>query len=209
MVTPFSRVLVTPDWERSRIGYGYEDVPKTELTRDMMAQARILSTDAYGRDERDRAAAVARELNKAVIAADAIWPQYPLAGRSNVDIISSAWLRSNFPGVYEYDHALELQDEGAGVVIITDGPKPVLVVRADGAAFGVEPFEIRHVLDSSGAGNLFKAGMIYAWLRPEWSLEHKVKFACAAAGLNCLRTRGDGAAPPLQEIAALMQSQPR
>ena len=207
--TPFSRVLVTPDGERSRIGYSYDDTPKTELSPALMAQARILSTDAYGRDERDRAAAVARELGKTVITADAIWPQYPLAGRSDVDIISSAWLRSNFPGVYEYDHALELQDEGAGVVIITDGPKPVLVVRADGAAFGVEPYEISRVLDSSGAGNLFKAGIIYAWSRPEWSLEHRVKFACAAAGLNCLRTRGDGAPPRLEEIAALMQSQPR
>lgn len=209
VITPFSRILVTPDGERSRIAYWYEDTPKLELTPQMMRQARLLSVDAYGRDERDRAAAVARSLGRPVITADAIWPQYPLASLSDVVIISRAWLQSNFPGAYEYDHALELQAQGAGVVIITDGVRPVLVVRADGSAFGVEPYEVPNVVDTSGAGNLFKAGIIYGWLQAEWPLERKVKFACAAAGLYCQRQRPCSQSPTLAEIAALMQSQPR
>jgi sugar/nucleoside kinase (ribokinase family) len=209
VTTPFSRVFVTSDGERSRIAYWYDQTPKDELTVSLMAQARILSTDAYGRDERDRAAQVARSLGKPVISADAIWPQYPLAGLSSVVIISSAWLQSNFPGVYEYDHALELQAQGAGVVIITDGPKAVLVVRADGSPFGVEPYEVRRVVDTSGAGDLFKAGIIYGWLQEGWPLEQKVKFACAAAGLNCERDRSVDPPPSLDEIFALMKAQAR
>ena len=112
LTTPFSRVFVTPDGERSRIAYWYDQTPKDELLINLMAQARILSIDAYGRDERDRAAQVAHSLGKPVISADAIWPQHPLAGLSTVVIISSAWLQANFPGVYEYDHALELQARG-------------------------------------------------------------------------------------------------
>jgi sulfofructose kinase len=209
ITTPFSRVFVTPDGERSRIAYWYDQTPKDELTVGLMAQSRILSTDAYGRDERDRAAQVARSLGKAVISADAVWPQYPLAGLSTAVIISSAWLQSNFPGVYEYDHALELQAQGAGVVIITDGPKAVLVVRADGSPFGVEPYEVRRVVDTSGAGDLFKAGIIYGWLQEDWPLEQKMKFACAAAGLNCERDRSVDPPPSLNEVFALMKSQPR
>jgi len=207
--TPFSRILVTPDGERSRIAYGYDQAPKVELTEEMMRQVDVLSVDAYGRSERDRAAKVAQDMGKLVITADAIWPQYPLASLSDVVIISSAWLQSNFPGVYEYDHALELQSQGAGVVIITDGPRPVLVVRADGSAFGVEPYLIPNVVDMSGSGDLFKAGIIYGWLQPDWSLEQRVKFACAAAGLNCQRMRGDAPPPSLNDIAVLMQAQPR
>ena len=203
MTTPFSRVFVTPDGERSRIAYWYDQTPKDELLTSMMARARILSIDAYGKEERDRAAQVARSLGRPVISADAIWPQYPLAGMSNVVIISSAWLQANFPGVYEYDHALELQSRGAGVVIITDGPKAVLVVRADGSPFGVEPYEVRRVVDTSGAGDLFKAGIIYGWLQDDWPLEQKVKFACAAAGLNCERDRSVDPPPSLDEILAL------
>jgi sulfofructose kinase len=209
LTTPFSRVFVTPDGERSRIAYWYDQTPKDELLVSMMAQARILSTDAYGRDERDRAAQVARSLGKPVISADAIWPQYPLVGLSNVVVISSAWLQANFPGVYEYDHALELQARGAGVVIITDGPKAVLVVRADGSPFGVEPYEVRRVVNTSGAGDLFKAGIIYGWLQDDWPLEQKVKFACAAAGLNCELDRSVDPPPSLDEIFVLMKSQPR
>lgn len=209
VITPFSRVLVTPDGERSRIAYGYDLTPKVELTAEMMRQGRLLSVDSYGRDERDRAAGVARELGKPVISVDAIWPQYPLASLSDVVIISNVLLQNHFPGVYDYDHALELQAMGAGVVIVTDGSRSVLVVRADGSAFGVEPYQIPKVVDTSGAGNLFKAGMIYGWLQPEWPLEQKVKFACAAAGLYCQRERGASQPPSLAEIASLMRAQPR
>jgi sulfofructose kinase len=209
VVTPFSRILVTPDGERSRIAYWYDDTPKVELTTAMMQQARMLSVDAYGHDERDRAANVAVALRKPVISADAIWPQYPLAGLSDAVVISNVWLRANFPAVFEYDHALDLQTQGAGAVIITDGAHPLLVVRADGSAFGVEPYEIAKVVDTSGAGDLFKAGLIYGWLQPDWPLEQKVIFACAAAGLTCARDRTKDPPPSLDEIRALMRTQPR
>jgi sugar/nucleoside kinase (ribokinase family) len=208
-ITPFSCVFVTPDGERSRIAYWYDDTPKVELTEAMMRQARLLSVDAYGRAERDDAAEVARSLHKPVISADAIRPEFLLAGLSDAIIISSAWLLVNYPGVYEYDHALELQAGGAGVIIITDGPRPVLVVRADGSAFGVEPYEMSRVADTSGAGDLFKAGLIYGWRQTGWALEQKVKFACAAAGLYCCRRHGDDPPPDLDDIAALMRAQPR
>ena len=209
VITPFSRILITPDGDRSRIAYWYDQTPKVELTADMMRQARILSVDTYGQEERDRAAEVARSLGKTVISADAIWQQYPLAGLSDVIVISKVWLQTNFPAVFDYDHSLELQAQGAGVITITDGAKPVLVVRADGSAFGVEPYEIAGVVDTSGAGDLFKAGIIYGWLKPEWPLEMKVKFACAAAGLNCSRDRAKDPLPSLEKILALIRLQAR
>lgn len=209
VVTPFSRVLVTPDGERSRIAYWYDQTPKDELSSELMAKARLLSVDAYGKDERDRAARIARDMGRPVISADAIWPQYPLSGLSDVTVISSAWLQSNFPGVYEYDHALELQARGAGTIIITDGARPVLVVRADGSPFGVEPYQLPGIIDTSGAGDVFKAAIIFAWLQTDWPLEQKVKFACAAAALNSTRDRTRDPLPTLAQIAGLMKAQPR
>jgi sugar/nucleoside kinase (ribokinase family) len=207
--TPYTRTLVTPDGDRSRIAYHFDQIPKLELSPEIMARGRILSVDAYGRGERDRAAAVARTLGKVVISADAIWPQYPLASISDAVIISRVWLQCNFPGVFEYDHALDLQAMGAGVVIITDGARPVLVVRPDGSPFGVEAYYIDKVVATSGAGDLFKAGIIYGWFRQDWSLEQKVRFACAASGLYCQRERGVELPPTLEQIEALMRAQPR
>jgi len=45
--TPFTRTLVTADGERSRIAYHFDQVPKVELTPDMMGRGQILSVDAY------------------------------------------------------------------------------------------------------------------------------------------------------------------
>ncbi len=56
------------------------------------------------------------------------------------------------------------------------------------------------MVDTSGAGDLFKAGVIYAWLQDDWPLEQKVKFACAAAGLGCERDRSKDPPPSLAEI---------
>lgn len=209
VTTPFSRLLVTPDGERSRIAYWYDQTPKVELTADMLRDARLLSVDAYGHEERDRAAAIAQSLDKTIISADAFVPDYPLAGLSDAIVISSVWLHANIPDVYEYDQALELQATGAGVVVITDGVHPVLVVRADGSAFGMEPYQIERIVDTGGAGDLFKAGLIYGWLQPDWPLEQRVKFACAAAGLYCGRDRVQAGLPTLDEIFALMRAQPR
>ena len=95
------------------------------------------------------------------------------------------------------------------MVIVTDGARPVLVVRGDSSAFGVEPYEIAHVVDTSGAGERFKAGIIYGWLQPDWTLELQVQFACAAAGLYCRRDRAVDPPPSLAEIFALIHAQPR
>lgn len=209
VVTPFSRILVTPDGERSRINYWYAETPQVELSAEVMRQARVLSVDAYGGIERARAAEVARRLNRPVISADAIDPRSPLASLSDVIVISGAWLLVNYPDAFDYDHALDLQAAGAGVVIVTDGPRPVLVVRADGSPFGVETYRMPQVVDTAGAGNLFKAGVIYGWLQSDWPLEQKVRFACAAAGLYCCRESGDEPPPTLAQIMALMRTQPR
>jgi sugar/nucleoside kinase (ribokinase family) len=202
--TPFQHFLVTPDGERSRITYWFEQSPQTVLTRHMMSKAALLSIDANGGLERDQAAAVARGLGLPVVSSDAIWPQFALSGLSDVIVTSRSWLQFNFPGVYEYDHALDLQARGAGVVIVTDGPRPVLVVRADGSAFGVEPYPVRNPTDTSDAGSFFKAGLIYGWNQPGWTLEQKVRFACAAGALSCQREGAASQPPTLAEVQALV-----
>ncbi|HEX9118826.1 MAG TPA: carbohydrate kinase family protein [Anaerolineae bacterium] len=210
VATPFARLLVTPEGGRSRINYWYDDAPRVELSTGMMSEAAILSIDAYGRHERERAATVARELGRPVITSDAYWPQYALASLSDVVILSRERLQAHFPGVYEYDHSLEMQERGSGVVIITNNDRPLLVVRRDGSAFTVDPYEPPGaVVDTSAAGHVFKAGIVYGWLKPDWSLEQKVRFACAAAALSCVREHAHADPPPLAGIEALLAAQPR
>ena len=202
--TPFCRIMVTPDGERSILGYWFDDTPKTRLDEDLMSKARLLSVDVYGQSERDDAARLARSLGRTVVSADAIWPNYPLAGLSDIIVISRDFLTGYFPGVYIYDHALELQAAGAGSVVVTHGQKPVLVVDEHGRPSTVEPFPVRAV-DTTGAGDVFKAAVIYGHLQG-WDLIRATRFACAASALYVGQPRGQDAVPQLDRIRRLAGS---
>jgi len=47
------------------------------------------------------------------------------------------------------------------------------------------------VVDTTGAGDIFRAGFIYG-LMQEWPLERVLDFACAAAAMNCMATGARG-----------------
>lgn len=196
--TPFCRILVTPDGERSILGYWFDEAPKTALTEEMMRRARLLSVDVYGKSERDDAARIARRLGRPVVSADAIWPNYPLASLSDLIVISRDFLVGYFPGVYIYDHALELQKTGAGSIIITHGQKPVLAVDRHGRPSYVEPYAVIAV-DTTGAGDVFKAAAIYGHLQG-WDLVSATRFACAAASLYIAQPRGQDQVPDLNRV---------
>ena len=61
------------------------------------------------------------------------------------------------------------------------------------------------VVDTTGAGDIFRAGFIYALLR-DWPLDRQLDFSCAAAAMNCMAQGARGGIRPVDAIENLMST---
>ncbi len=59
------------------------------------------------------------------------------------------------------------------------------------------------VVDTTGAGDIFRAGFIYGLLH-EWPLDRQLDFSCAAAAMNCMAQGARGGIQPVTAIENLM-----
>ncbi|HEY1805904.1 MAG TPA: PfkB family carbohydrate kinase [Terracidiphilus sp.] len=59
------------------------------------------------------------------------------------------------------------------------------------------------VVDTTGAGDIFRAGFIYGLLRG-WPLDRQLDFSCAAAAMNCMAQGARGGIQPVAAIEELM-----
>jgi sugar/nucleoside kinase (ribokinase family) len=72
------------------------------------------------------------------------------------------------------------------------------VLLADGHFYEQPAFTVKAV-DTTGAGDVFRAGFLFAWLRGE-APAAVLRFATAAAALSCTREGALGSGPTLQEV---------
>jgi sugar/nucleoside kinase (ribokinase family) len=59
------------------------------------------------------------------------------------------------------------------------------------------------VLDSTGAGDVFRGAYIYGLVR-QWPLDRQLWFANAAAAISCTRAGAMGGVPSLVEVESLL-----
>jgi sugar/nucleoside kinase (ribokinase family) len=201
LVTPFCRIMVTPDAERTILVYWYPQTPRTPLTSDVLAGARYLALDLYGGDERVAAAQVARRAGVQTVVSDVVWPDHPALPLTDIAINSATYVRETFPGVDVLRHARELQAVSRGIVVVTDGPRPVRALDRDGALFVVQPPRVEAV-DATGAGDAFRAGLIYGLLQG-WSLPRSAAWATAAGALKVQRVGAASDPPGVEEVGSL------
>jgi sulfofructose kinase len=60
-------------------------------------------------------------------------------------------------------------------------------------------------VDTTGAGDVFRAGFIYGALQP-WPVERTLRFANAAAALSCTREGAMAGVPTLEQIQATVSA---
>jgi sugar/nucleoside kinase (ribokinase family) len=93
-------------------------------------------------------------------------------------------------------------ENATGLVVLTEGSKPVLFGRKGGTIQSLEGFQVETV-DTLGAGDSFKAGLGYGLFRGMEDRE-MVRFASALAAMNCTRFPGVMKSPALDEVVTFL-----
>jgi len=199
-------ILVDPQGERTVLWRRDEKLAlrPDELKREWVTNAHALHVDGYDTPAATLAATWAREEGIPVIAdIDDTYPGLePLLEKIDFLIVSRDFperlcgekdLRKSLPLLQQrYGSRLTAATLGTGGVLAWDGER-----FHHACAYRVP------VADTTGAGDIFHAGFIYALLQG-WPLQRRLDFACAAAALNCCGVGARGGIQPLSAIENLM-----
>lgn len=93
--------------------------------------------------------------------------------------------------------AEHLRDLGPGVVVVTEGEEGSWCASDEGS-FHVPAYPTKSVVDTTGAGDVFHGGFLYARSRG-WELERALRLASASASLKCRALGGRAGIPTLPE----------
>lgn len=175
-----------------------------ELRREWIVNARVLHVDGHDTAAATQAAAWAHAAGIPVVAdLDEIYPGVDEL-IANIDYM-----------IVNHDFSCRLMDDnnlerslrrmqaryGCRLSAATLGEEGVLawdgrqLLRC--AAYRVP------VVDSTGAGDIFRAGFIYGLLQ-DWPLDRQLDFSCAAAAMNCMAAGARGGIQRVEAIENLM-----
>jgi sugar/nucleoside kinase (ribokinase family) len=180
-----------------------------ELKREWIVNARVLHVDGRDTAAATQAAVWAREAGVPVTA-DLDDP-YP--GVDDLLVNIDYLLVNN-------DFSHRLMDEtdlerclrrmqvlyGCRLTAATLGERGVMAW--DGRKMYYRPAYRVPVSDTTGAGDIFRAGFIYGMLN-NWPIEKQLDFSCAAAALNCMSPGARGGIKTVAAVEALMANYPR
>jgi sugar/nucleoside kinase (ribokinase family) len=134
------------------------------------------------------------------------FPDDPVIEKAAIVIISEEFRQRLRGGGRQESWIRRYQQRCRGLIVFTDGPRPVLYVRPQGPIRRHKPPAIK-AIDTSGAGDTFRAGMTYGLLMG-WDDDRAVRFSTALASLNCLRFPGVLDSPTIAEVQAFLNRGP-
>jgi len=210
--TPVCDIYITPDGERTMFGQGFSTmvVPDRPETYPMQAGDWFTAEPNLGAIARVVVEMAVRKEMK-IYLMDFIADGDPVP-RGSFWQCSTDWVgfRNNMQRNVEWVKQFSTLHQC--FVILSDGPNGFV---AGGYAEGQGEFSVRHyppfpapiVVDTTGAGDMFRAGMLFG-LAKGWDLPHCLQFASSAGCLKCRALGATSDVPLVQEIEAHILANP-
>jgi sugar/nucleoside kinase (ribokinase family) len=93
-----------------------------------------------------------------------------------------------------------------GILCVTLGPRGAMLLVGD--TLYAEPAPVIEAVDTTGAGDVFRGGFVYAWLRGD-TPDDILRFANAAAATSCTRIGAIAGVPTLQDALGMFERSAR
>ncbi len=203
--TPRCQCLVTPDGERSFITHWPKELLMTPPTPDMLDGVKWVNLDMSGPlPNRLTSAEMAAQRGIPVLINDIYQPDHPLLPLIDVLVISAAIVRNRLPGRQALDLARDLQGVGEFDVVITNAGAELTVLARNGDRHRITPPPVNAV-DTTGAGDIFKSGMLYGLLQG-LPVAQAARWGSAAGSLMCQAAGTTETLAPLTAVEALLDA---
>jgi sulfofructose kinase len=176
-----------------------------DLPGEAIADARVLHVDDVDQVAAIRAAQIAREHG---VPSTSDIDRLTDRTRELIDAVTLPIFAEHVPtrvtGLNDQEEALHLlRQPHHQMLCVTLGEHGAMALDAKGVHYA-PAFHVDTV-DTTGAGDVFRAGFIYALIRG-WPTDDILRFANAAAAVSCTRLGALGGIPTLDEVEALVAS---
>jgi len=176
-----------------------------ELPVDALAGARAVHVDDVDDDAAIRAAKIGRAAGAIVTSdIDRLTGRTEELAASVTHAIFAQHVPTHLAGTNDIEAALrKLRKSNDGVLVVTLGEHGAMALEGD--RFVHEPAFSVHAVDTTGAGDVFRGGFIYALLN-EQPIDQALRTANAAAAVSCTRLGALNGVPTLHEVHELVSA---
>jgi sugar/nucleoside kinase (ribokinase family) len=164
--------------------------------------AEVICLDPFLGEASLQVAQHAKSLNKPIVTVDCKFDD-PVFLAADIAIISEEYLRNTYPHLSSPSITREYQRRSDGTVIFTFGHKEILYGSQDDEFEKFTPYKINPV-DTTGAGDSFRAGIVYGLVK-KWPTERTIDFASALAAIVCQSFPGVLNSPSYDEVLSFMK----
>jgi sugar/nucleoside kinase (ribokinase family) len=206
--TLIARLIPFPDGNKYLFCSDFASALYVPPTQEMLDNVQVLEIAFYYRNPYGNAASA--ELAKfaygkgiKIVAMDVVSTSHETLPLADIIINSAASIIEQHPGVNILEHSKALQSVSKGIVITTDGSERITAIDQDGTLNFVIPPKVL-VTDTTGAGDSFRAGIIYGFLEG-WPLAQSLKWAAAVGALQVQRDFSQAYPPTKNKIANLAE----
>ena len=175
-----------------------------DLPADTIASARLVHVDDVDQPAAIAAGDMARDAGLPVTSdIDRVTDLTPALVSAVTVPIFAEHVPAELTGKSDHESALQaLRENHHSMLIVTLGARGAVALHED--RFIVSPGFPIQAIDTTGAGDVFRGGLVCALLQ-DWAPERALRFANAAAAVSCTRLGALNGVPTLAEIEETMR----